>query len=488
MNRETARRVAGALVFAKGLALQLSLLWNRAPNTAGASQARPWSLRRRLILVVLGASVLLWIISLGTMAFIAWKQTSDVFDDGLKEGARLIVETLSQQNLQRNLSNPPVPDGGRVRLDYQLIVDSHMIRHTGHAPDKPFVDDLDADKEKGFRTVFADGQPWRVYVLRNRNPNFEVQIGQPYKARLKLLQELTENLIWPAVVLLALLGVVTWIAIQRVMRPLEETARAIARKSATDLTPLQQTDRPLELQPVVEALNRVFGQLSRAIEGERRFTADAAHELRTPLAALRMKTQLLQRQYPDQRLSLQSLRDDVDRCTGLVENLLMLARLDHPDDLMRTTLALDGLVDDVRQERATFARDKYIRIEARCHEAQAYGNEELLRIALGNLIDNAIRYCAPGSVVRVEATIRAGVVTLSVRDNGPGVPVDVRNQLAERFFRVLGSGQPGSGLGLSIVARIATLHGSTLHFEEGLDGQGLGVAMDLPLAGRHHAP
>ena len=472
-----------------GVAARLRKGWEwLSGSRARDPDAGPWSLRRRLITVVLTASLLMWIVSLGTMAVIAWQQTSDIFDDGLKEGARLIVETQSREGLQADATKVAGPEGGRVRLDYQLIVADKVVRRTGHAPQQPFVDDLKAGKEKGFRTVFTDGQAWRVFVLRSRDPAFEVQIGQPYNARFELLRELTENLIWPAVILLAILAGVTWLAIQRVMRPLDETARAIERKSADDLTPLGAAGRPVELQPMVDALNRVFGELAHAIEGERRFTADAAHELRTPLAALRMKTQLLQRQYPAQRTALQPLRDDVDRCTALVENLLILARLDHPDDLDRHPFQLNQLLDEVMQSRTKSASQKQIAVTNTAHGSMIPfdGHEALLKIALGNILDNSLRYCATGSHVRLESSSFDGEVQLWVRDDGPGVQDELLARLSERFFRVLGTGQSGSGLGLSIVARIAALHGGRLSFESGIDGKGLGVCLHLPH--KHEGP
>jgi two-component system sensor histidine kinase QseC len=446
-----------------------------------AAPGRAYSLRRRLLLSLLGASALLWLVSLGIMVNIAWDETSEVFDDGLEDAAHLIRAAGA------DLPRPGAPgadpidrDGRHAGLYYQIVADGRVLRRTGPAPERPFVADF--GKHKDFRTVLIGTVPWRVFVLPSRDRSFEVQIGQPLEARAEILEELAENLTWPALALLALLGAVIWLAVGRLLRPIEQTALTIARKTPEDLTPVAAADQPLELAPIIAALNTVFARLGKTLQAERRFTADAAHELRTPLAALRMKIQLLERQHPEHRSSLRIVRDEADRCTALVENLLALARLDadRPDLLGRETVALAMLLDELCRSHAARAEARQIDLAIDCRAAALYGNADLLRMALRNLLDNALRYCPPHSRVRIETRSGAAGVRIAVRDDGPGVPEPLRSQLAERFFRVLGTDQTGSGLGLSIVERIAALHGASLRFEDGLDYRGLGVILDFP--------
>lgn len=443
---------------------------------------RPYSLKRRLVICLLGASAALWLVSLGIMVNIAWDETTEVFDDALEDAAYLI--RAAHEGWPRSGASAetgsPSRDIGRADVYYQIVADGRVLHRTGSAPERPFVNGF--TETEGHRNVLVGIVPWRVFVLRNQDNSFEVQIGQPLEARLEILEELAEDLVWPALILLVVLGTIIWLAIRQLMRPVEQTALAIARKTPEDLTPVTLSDSPLELAPIIDSLNTVLGRLGKALEAERRFTADAAHELRTPLAALRMKIQLMERQHPERKVSLRRLRNDADRCTALVENLLALARLDtdRADRLTREAVALEPLFDELERSYAAQARTRRIDLGFDGRGVTLYGNPALLRVAMRNLLDNALRYCPPRSRIRIGARSEAAAVRVTVRDDGPGVPEAMRGELAKRFFRVLGSAQPGSGLGLSIVERIATLHGASLQFTDGLDGRGLGVILDFP--------
>jgi two-component system sensor histidine kinase QseC len=293
--------------------------------------------------------------------------------------------------------------------------------------------------------------------------------------RLEMLEDMAEDLAWPALTLLALLGLLSWALIRRLLRPLEDAAMRIDAKSPHDLAPVQAHNPPRELQPILDALNALLARLATALDGERRFTADAAHELRTPLAALRMRVQLIERELKLPTTHLQQLRADLDRCTALVESLLALARLEpQAEGLVREAVDLNALLDGL-------SLPPNVRVERALAVPRLRAAPALLNSALRNLIDNAARYGRVGGRVRVETMqLPHGGIRLAVRDDGMGVPSEQRARLGERFFRVLGTGQTGNGLGLSIVARIAALHGATLHFEEGLEGRGLGAVLDFP--------
>jgi len=204
--------------------------------------------------------------------------------------------------------------------------------------------------------------------------------------------------------------------------------------------------------------------------------------LRTPLAGLHMHVQLLQRQHPDLAASFQKLRQDIARLTALVDSLLMLARL---DPLARTqlnsqALALQPVLEQLLGEFAGEAAQRGISLSLRCALDEVRADPQMLGIMLRNLVGNALRYCPAGSRVEIEASRPAGRDRIVVRDDGPGVDEASRRRLAERFFRVLGQEAGGSGLGLSIVQRIAELHGIALRFGPGLDGRGLGVSLEWP--------
>ena len=459
-------------------------------GTALTPKTGSYSLRKRLIAAILGVSVFIWMVSLSLIVTVAWHETSDVFDDALKEGARLaLVLGTHMQNkgsladtLPREASEPT-----KLKIYYQIVADDgRVLQRAERAPSQPFSTDIKASKR--YLNVWVNGSLWRVYVLRAKGQNFQVQIGQEWDERTAVLGEMAQHLAWPALLLLALLGAICWWAIRKLLAPIDVTAQRIASKSAQDLTEVPVQNEPKELQPIVLAFNGVLARLHRALQGERRFTADAAHELRTPLAALRMRIQLMQRQHKDAVLGdvdavslaagLLVLRNEVDRCTALVESLLLLARLDpqQPDQLVKETVDLQAefaaVVANTNHEATRFEVD--------CQVATLQAQAVLLRSALRNLVDNALRYGGAESRVRIESLRWGDGVRIAVRDNGPGVSSDDRARLTERFFRVLGTGQTGSGLGLSIVEKIAALHGVRLGFEAGIDGTGLGVTLDFP--------
>lgn len=446
----------------------------RRERTAG------WSLRRRLLRMVMGTSIALWLLSLAIVIGVAWFATSDVFDDALEEGSRLVLQLGTEADAQagdRQALHDRRGEAMKLRMYYQIVApDGRVLLRGEDTPRTAFVPTV--ERSKGYANVWVDGALWRVHTRRGADGN-SAQVAQPVEERLELLGDMAENLAWPALGLLALLGLASWWQIRRLLRPLEDTAQRIGAQSPQDLSPIAVPDPPRELQTILDALNALLARLGVALDSERRFTSDAAHELRTPLAALRMRVQLIERELQLPGHHLQQLRADLDRCTGLIESLLALARLEpQAEPLPRESVALAALIDTLD---AAPARAKGMRLERALAVAEVQATPALLASALRNLVDNAVRYGSAGGRVRIEsAPLPGGGVRLAVRDDGPGVPPAERARLGERFFRVLGTGQPGNGLGLSIVARIAALHGAALRFEAGLEGRGLGVVLDFP--------
>ncbi|PPT88420.1 hypothetical protein XthCFBP4691_14660 [Xanthomonas theicola] len=454
-------------------------------------------MRRRLIATTLGSSIVCWLVSLGIIVGVAWSEASDVFDEALEEGARLVATFgpgLLHGAAQSADGDRAADAGGGVRLYYQ-IVDRHgtVLRRSPDVPVQPFVPPQQVHGDDATSTVRRARRLWRVHVLHARAQGIYVQVAQPLEKRTELLGDMAENLVWPALALLALLAALNWWVIRRQLRPLERLAEDIGRQSPQDMKELSAAGQADELRPIVQALNGVLARLGEALQSERRFTADAAHELRTPLAGLRMKIQLLQRRHaaaldPAQRQDLALLRGDVDRATALVDNLLMLARLDpqRPGSLPCEWVALPALVDAALADVAAAAAAKRIGLHAAVGADTVWAHGSLLRSVLRNLLDNAVRYGRVEGQVRIHASqmrSAAGAVAavhIVVRDDGPGVAPGDLPRLTQRFFRVLGNAGQGSGLGLSLVERIVALHGGQLRFACGGEGTGLSVWIELP--------
>lgn len=444
--------------------------------------SRPWSLRRRLLAAILAASTVLWLASLGTVTAIAWQETGEVFDDALEESAYMLMAATTDLDAHGLLAPLPASsrDVRKVDMQYQVVANGRVLQRSAGAPSGPFVAGF--DDEHGFMDLSVDGERWRVFVVRDETRRFEVQVGQQADKRLDILEELADALWLPVLGFLALLALVCWWLTGRVLQPLRRTAAAIGAKTPDDLAQVETSGQPRELLPMTRALNEVLARLDAALQAERRFTADAAHELRTPLAGLHMHVQLLQRQHPDLAVLFQKLRQDIARLTALVDSLLTLARLDPlaRAQLGRQTVALAPLFAQCRAEHADEAARRGIALALHSEIDSVRADPQMLAIVLRNLVGNALRYCPAGSRIEVAAGRHAGHDRITVRDDGPGVDEASRKRLTERFFRVLGQEEGGSGLGLSIVQRIADLHGIALGFGPGLDGRGLGVTLEWP--------
>ena len=335
----------------------------------------------------------------------------------------------------------------------------------------------------GFATIDTPAGPYRVFsVLANGQI---VQVGQPLQVRSELAARLALSTILPLAIITPIIALLVWIAVRRGLAPLERVADAVKKRSPSQLAPLRADGWPREVEPLVEALNGLLDRLGRAIDSQRAFVADAAHELRTPLAALTLQAQLAEREAtPETReRALADLRGGLARATRVVEQLLALAR-EEPGVTSRpfAPVELAPLAREVVASLAPLAAAKSIDVGvAHADESlRVEGDAAALETLLANLIDNAIRYTPAGGRVDVAIERQDGDAVVAVRDNGPGIPADERERVFDRFARGHAPDATGSGLGLAIVKRIAERHGGGVQITTGLDGTGAGVVVRLP--------
>jgi len=339
---------------------------------------------------------------------------------------------------------------------------------------------LPQNAQLGFTTLATENGPWRVFSALAAGQ--VVQIAQPMSARRELAASMALRTIMPLLAVLPFLAILIWFTIARGLKPLDRVAAAVARRSPTLLEPLPETDLPREVQPLVGALNDLLSRLSHTLDAQRAFVADAAHELRTPLTAVHLQAQLAERATTaaERAAALAELKGGLERATRLVEQLLTLAR-EEPgvSEVPPASVDLAALAREVIADLASLAGAKGIDLGLSSTSASTIkGDADALRTLISNLVDNAIRYTPAGGRVDVALADDADSVVLTVRDSGPGIAVEDRERVFDRFYRGSGAGGiRGSGLGLAIVKRIAERHRASVELGTGIDGRGLGVTV-----------
>jgi two-component system sensor histidine kinase QseC len=363
-----------------------------------------------------------------------------------------------------------------LALEFQIgHKDGRVLSHSKHAPKSPL------DGALGYTNIDHDGRPWRALTLETPDGSFRVQVSQSIRQRNTEALEIATKTVLPLGVLLPLLIILIYYSVRRGLKPLDDLADDVATRSPENLSLLAPATAPLEAQPLVRALNRLLGRLSTTLDNERRFTADAAHELRTPLAALKVQAQVaMATRDPDEhKHALTQVLAGADRATRLVEQLLRLARLDPvvrlPDPLQLDLADLAAkAVEDAQGMAAT--KSQKLTLSTQDTPVEINGDRDLLGAAARNLIDNALRYTPEHGEITVSASIEHGEPLLTIIDNGPGVPDAELPHLVERFYRGRDVNAEGSGLGLAIVHRIAELHGARLEVEN-LSGGGFSARL-----------
>ncbi len=433
------------------------------------------SIRRQLLVWLLGGLALAIIAAAFGTYFRARQEANALFDYQLKEMAASLTDAPFA----------PAPAGvgalgpGSNALVVQ-IWDRNGVQLYLSQPHRV----LPQNAQLGFTTVDTSTGAWRVFSTLADDQ--VVQVAQPMSARRELATSMALRTVVPLLLALPVLALLIWLTIARGLAPLDRVAAAVERRSPALLEPLSESGLPREVKPLVGALNGLLARLSQALDAQRSFIADAAHELRTPLTAVHLQAQLAERAPNDaeRRAALADLKGGLQRATRLVEQLLTLAR-EEPGvaDRPQATIDLQALASAVVAELAPLAAAKRIDLGLNAESpVQVHGDAEALATLLSNLVDNALRYTPEGGRVDVGVAIDAGRALLSVRDSGPGIPEADRERVFDRFVRgnVAAGAVRGSGLGLSIVKRIAERHGAEIVVGPGLDGAGAGISVRFP--------
>lgn len=423
------------------------------------------SIRRQLLvwllaLVIVGVGFAGWLIYRQALA-----EANELFDYQLQQ----IAAALPSEPFSSVLTSRSGSDEGVV---IQIWNRNGVLMYYSH-PRVP----LAPHAELGFSTEMTARGEWRVYsAIVGDNV---VQLAQPLSIRNRLAAGVAWRTLWPLVLLLPFLGLAVWVIIGRGLAPLQRVTRALDTRHPEALEPLPDTRLPQEVQPVVHALNALLQRLATALDTQKAFVADAAHELRTPLAAVQIQAQLVARAQDDasRKEALADLQEGIARATRLAEQLLALARSEPDSKTAMQQVDLHALLDECVGAYVLLAEERGVDLGIETSEsASVTGDADALRVMFSNLVDNATKYTPRGGRVDVSLKVEEGHPVVRIADSGPGIPATERDRVFDRFYRVGESASrartdvAGSGLGLAIVRRIALQHGATVELGESQAG------------------
>ncbi len=432
-------------------------------------------------------SVLIVVLAGGWLAFReAGHEVDELVDGQLVQYARIMLALAHSGDEDRNVELP-LFKGSRSARRMLFQIWEH-----GREGDKLLLHSPDMAQSwpagvarTGYSNLRLGDSTWRCLAAADDENKHYVLAALDMHVR----DELSRDIAWvnlkPYLYSIPILAFLLAWGIHRGLAPLRKLDADLAVRSPERLGALADAELPLELSPLVATMNRLFGRVARTLDNERRFTSDAAHELRTPLAALLVQLQVAQRVQDEsekQAAVAKALRG-AERMSHLVGQLLALARLDGAQEsAQHLEFDLSALLEDAVREMTPTAAEKGRHLECRIEpDLTVLGNPDLLGVLIRNLLDNALRYGAVDGRINVQMTREAGKAVLRVADDGPGVaPADLE-KLGTRFQRFAPQSIEGVGLGLSIVRRIAELHGAQLDFGPGLDRKGLGVTLRIPV-------
>ncbi|MDO9145016.1 HAMP domain-containing sensor histidine kinase [Rhodoferax sp.] len=365
-------------------------------------------------------------------------------------------------------------------LRYQLWRDDgHLLFRSDNAP----LDRM--TKTMGYSdNADEQGKGWRNYHVHDTSHGVKIIVSEPHDFRAKLVRNMVIAAATPLALGLPVLFLLLWFSIRKGLHPLATLSQEISKRQPNNLTLIDARSVPDEVQPIVTALNDLLTRMGQTLDHERRFTDDAAHQLRTPLAAIQAQLYVARHTQAEapRQLALEQMQHSVERGIRLVNQLLTLARLDPKQARPEfQSLRLEKIAETICAELAPLAlqREQSLELVAEPDLPPVSGNADMLAMLLSNLVDNAIHYTPRGGNILIDLQADGSGVQLSVCDDGPGIAPGQRHQVFERFYRIAEQSQPGTGLGLAICKRVADLHHASLTLADGLAGRGLCVRLHL---------
>ncbi|ASC67353.1 two-component sensor histidine kinase [Achromobacter denitrificans] len=448
------------------------------------------TLRRQLTLTLLLTLLLAWIAVFAFQQYETSRAQTGVRDQWLRDAADQILAALPVSLLGSVAPTerfaPPASgrvDGDRIRFQLWSLADRRLLLRSPESPAQP----LSGGFAEGYADVAADGADWRAFALTDASGRVQVQVTKPMSEWRESWYSLKRGLLIVSLLFVPL-AAVSCAVVGRAFRKVDRAGEAISRRGPFDLAPLPSAGMPGELRPFIHSINQLLLRVKGGMDRERRFLEDAAHELRTPLAALSAHAELVERSLGggDAAASVEKLRRVAQRTSRLSEQLLDQARMDalsaSADEPV--PIELDGLVVLLARDWEGDATRKRQRIHLDVQACVVQGRLDAIGVLVRNLLDNAVRYTPEDGQIAVSCGPSAdGGAFLRVADDGPGIAPAERERVFDRFYRAAGTAGGGSGIGLSLVAQIAAQHGAEVAMGTGLRGAGVALTVSFPPAG-----
>lgn len=434
------------------------------------------SIRKRVLVSFLS------ILALGTIAICIatylgiQHEMDELYDANMRQLARAVssMPLASVKASSAIAYSEDMPRGEEVFLIQ--IWSNGVLEYSSHP-----VAGFPLQTREGHGAIFFREKKWGYY--QEDIAGHVVQVSQELRYRRDVIREVYNAIIIPVIIQFPLLSILVWFFVGYGFRPLEKISALIQSRTANFMEPISPEDAPKEIQALVAALNDLLYRLKVSLEAQRQFTADAAHELRTPLTAVRLQLDILKRaDNPEDRIeAVEALERGVDRSIRLVQQLLELAR-QEPDNEIRSfsNVYLDPIVKNAVLESHVMADKKAITVDLSFEDVVVVGDATSLAVLIGNILTNAITYTQIGGKVSIKTYHDAGVPVLEIADDGIGIAPENHARVFDRFYRVVGTGEAGSGLGLSIVKNIADRHGAAIKLSNGIGGKGTSFRFVFP--------
>ncbi|PLY01028.1 MAG: hypothetical protein C0622_07825 [Desulfuromonas sp.] len=445
---------------------------------------RTYSLSKRLISRITIPLLVAMLLTLVIGSYIAWHETEEVYDAHLAHFAKVLLQ-LTQHEIKQDeafdlgIEEIDLQHKYERNIGFRIWVDNALITQS---PNTLAFNGFESPPQ--FSNQQIGEEKWRFFVFLDPANRIKIEVSERYDIRYELNQQIILALVIPNLVFLPLVLLVVWIGTKRSLKPIVKISNDVDSRTTDDLTPIAERRVAAEIAPLVHAIDGLFNRISDSLQREREFTDHAAHELSTPLAAMKTQAQVLLRRaadLPDARDGLENLIASIDRATHMVNQLLALARLQKDSFPLEPTNLSECLYDSIDEIRHKAEQKRITLTTAIADDVFVAGHDLSLMLLFKNLLDNAVKYTPERGEVRIGLSA-AGV--LEIADSGPGLSAAEKEQVFERFVRVDKTGQTGSGLGLAIARWIATAHLVEIELRDN-SPHGLNVVIQWDIATAH---